>query len=256
MTAAFAPLDEELAAWTDVGLAPRLWLRDDDATRPTAALDRLLVLARAHDAPVLLAVIPMPCENALADRLAGEPLVTPAVHGFAHANHAAAGAKATELTENAEGRPVGAVLAELRSGREKLHRLFGPRLSPILVPPWNRLSDAVADRLGESGFDAVSLFGWKSRACSLARLDTDVDLVDWRGGRIGHDLGFIATALAGALRAARQRDGRPVGLLTHHLAHDETAWSVLSAVLDRLSARSIRLVSTNACLAAVRPPHA
>ncbi|MGN6551358.1 MAG: polysaccharide deacetylase family protein [Pararhizobium sp.] len=256
MTAAFAPLDEELTAWADMGLAPRLWLRDDDATRPTAALDRLLALARAHDAPVLLAVIPMPCENALADRLAGEPLVTPAVHGFAHTNQAAAGAKATELTENAEGRTVGAVLAELRSGREKLDRLFGPRLSPILVPPWNRMSDAVADHLGESGFGAVSLFGWKPRACPLARLDTDVDLVDWRGGRVGHDLGVVAAALAGALRAARQRDDRPVGLLTHHLAHDETAWSVLSVLLDHLSAQRVRLVSAEACLAAVRPPQA
>lgn len=256
MKAALAPLDDELRVWVEAGLTPRLWLRDDDATRPTQALDRLLVLAGAHAAPLLLAVIPEPCEAALAERLADEPLVTPAVHGFAHANHAAPGAKATELTENDAGRTADTVLAELRSGRSKLLRLFGTRLSPFLVPPWNRMSDAVAGRLGESGFGAVSLFGWKARNCPLARLDTDIDFMNWRGGRVGHDLGFVAESLAGALRSARLHGARPVGLLTHHLAHDETAWSVLASLLDHLSARNIRLESAAECLAAVPPPQA
>lgn len=252
MSPTFAILDAELDRWRDAGLTPKLWLRDDDATQPNAALDRLLACVRTHDVPLLLAVIPEPCDGALADRLADETLVTPAVHGFAHANHAPGGAKPTELIEHAPTRTVDTVLAELKAGRRKLRSLFGERLSNILVPPWNRMSPAVAAQLDESGFAAVSLFGWKEAGAAVPQFNTHVDLIDWRGGRVGRDLSTVETMLTGALAEARRRGGAPVGLLTHHLAHDETAWSVLEAVLADLSGRGIRLVSAEDCLAAAQ----
>jgi hypothetical protein len=250
MSETFAALDAELNRWRDGGLTLRLWLRDDDATQPTEALDRLLACIRRYDAPLLLAVIPEPCDAALADRLADETLVIPAVHGFAHTNHAPAGAKPTELTEHAPTRTVDTVLAEVKAGRRKLRSLFGERLSGILVPPWNRISPAVLARLDESGFAAVSLFGWKSVDAALPQLNTHVDLIDWRNGRLGRDLSTVGAMLTEALAEARHRGGAPVGLLTHHLAHDETAWSVLETVLARLSAHSIPFASAEACLAA------
>lgn len=252
MSPALLSLDIELDRWCDGGLTPKIWLRDDDASAPSAALDRLLACVCGRSAPLLIAVIPEPCDAALADRLANEPLAAPAVHGFAHANHAASGGKNTELTEHPPTRTVDTVLAELRVGQGKLRSLFGETLSGILVPPWNRMSPAVAARLGESGFSAVSTFGWKDAATTLPHLDTHVDLIDWRGGRIGRDLETVAATFAENLAEARRRGGAPVGLLTHHLAHDETAWIVLETLLDRLATRGIDLASAEACLAAAQ----
>jgi len=43
----FDDLEPELACWRRKGLIPRFWLRDDDATRPTPALDRVANLRQA-----------------------------------------------------------------------------------------------------------------------------------------------------------------------------------------------------------------
>lgn len=233
-------LDRELERWLTAGLLPRLWLRDDDATRPGPALDRLLRLANGYQVPVLIAVIPQPAGPALAERLAQEALVTPAVHGWAHRNHAPQGIKKTELIATGPGRTVDAVLGELRAARQRAARLFGARLSTILVPPWNRIDPAVAERLAETGFAALSVHGWGVPAAALPVLNTHVDLIDWRA-REGIAPEAIAARLTDALGMARQRGGRPVGLLAHHSAHDATAWHALDSLLGHLEARHGRL---------------
>jgi hypothetical protein len=57
------------------------WLRDDDATVPSAALDRLLKLSGHYSIPMTLAVIPEPTGEALATRLAQTKDIDVAVHG-------------------------------------------------------------------------------------------------------------------------------------------------------------------------------
>ncbi len=245
-------LGAELARWRDAGLVPRIWLRDDDAVRPTEALDRLLALTGDYRAPVLLAIVPKPAEPALAERLSEERLVTPAVHGYAHRNHAPADAKKTELTENAIGRDIDAVVGELSAGRRKLAGHYGDSLSPILVPPWNRISPGVARSVATAGFGALSVFGWIETVADLPHLNTHVDLMDWRGGRVGHAAPTVAAMLAARLAEARQRGGAPVGLLAHHLAHDETAWATLDTLLDALAAGGLVLSEAAACLPAAR----
>ncbi len=149
----FAAVGAELDLWRAQGLRPLFWLRDDDATEPGERLDRLIALVRRFDAPLLLAVIPTGATGALAERLAGEPLVMPCVHGYAHRNHMPAGQKAVELA----GRDVEAELAELKAGRRRMLDLFPGRLSDILVPPWNRIAPELAARVHECGFTALSL---------------------------------------------------------------------------------------------------
>lgn len=250
----FADVDVELARWRGAGLTPRIWLRDDDAVRPTQALDRLLALTNEFRVPVTLAIVPKPAERSLADRLAGESLVTPAVHGYAHRNHAPADEKKTELTGNASGRNVHDVIGELIAARRKLREQYGTRLSDMLVPPWNRISPAVAQQVETAGFSAVSLFGWTETDAGLPHLNTHVDVMDWRNGRVGRAPITVIAMLAARLGEARLRGGAPIGLLTHHLAHDDTAWAALEVLLGSLTARGIALTSATACLSAM--PHA
>lgn len=234
MTAAsdlWRPVRDELAIWSSAGRTARLWLRDDDATEDSAPLRRYGALIATHDVPLLLAVVPAHATTSLADYLAGRPLFDPAVHGYAHANHAPAGERAEEFPI---GRGSGVIRAELAAGRRRLIELFGARLTGIYVPPWNRISAEVARLLPDLGFSALSAFGGRSMLGSNQRLreiNTHVDIIDWRGNRGGRDHAWLARELAVQLSLARAQGRSQVGVLTHHLVHDEVAWRFLELLL-------------------------
>lgn len=244
MTDAFdtarAALDRAEAEGRTIGV----WLRDDDCVAVTPALDRLASLCGAARLPILLAAIPAGADPGLAAWIAAHPAVTPCQHGFAHTDHAPAGERARELG----GRPVSAILDELARGRAILRDRVGPALSDILVPPWNRIDAALIPLLPGAGFSALSAFAPTPAASPIARLDADLDIIDWRGGRIGRPLDEMARKIAGTV--ARQDQ---LGILTHHLVHDAAAWAGLGALLDRLAGHpAVRF--TDAATLLERPP--
>lgn len=226
------PLLAELDRWSAEGRRIRLWLRDDDAIAPSPQLDTLIGLSERFALPVLLAVIPFAAEPALAERLRGAPLLRPSQHGTAHRNHAPATEKKSEFGPH---RPADDILAEVETARQRLDALFGPALLPVFVPPWNRIDPAIAARLPALGFTGLSCF----RGFTLgpeagpALANTDIDIMDWHGGRIGRP----GTALAEEVRAllkqrrlSQSRDDR-IGLLLHHRDHDAAAWAFLDGLL-------------------------
>ena len=222
-------LDAVLAALAAAGQPARFWLRDDDATTPTDALDRLLSLSDRHGVPLALASIPAAAEPALARHLAGRPNVRVLVHGWAHRNHAPRGEKKQELGPH---RPGPIVLRELAEGLSRIAGLFGDQARPVLVPPWNRIDASLLPRLPELGFAALSVFG-PSRPAPLPVVNTTVDIIDWHGTRGCRDHAELAAEIAGQLEArAADPSLPPLGVLTHHLVHDEAAW----VFLDRLFA--------------------
>jgi len=231
-------LSAELDAWGAAGLRAQVWWRDDDATAPGPALRRLLDLAAACRAPLALAVIPARMDPALPPLLA-DHAATPAVlqHGFTHENHAGPEAKKCELVSPDRR---AAVVAELRQGREKLAATFGARFLPVLVPPWNRMSEALPARLPDLGF--LGLSAYKPRraaqaALGVVQVNCHVDILQWRPERR-----FLGTQAALALLtdhlAAKRRGtadpGEPSGILSHHAVHDAAAWSFLAELLQRL----------------------
>lgn len=230
------PLQDELAQWRDAGRSASLWLRDDDAIEPTPALDRLADLARGHDVPVALAIIPARTGPALANRLATEKIIHPVVHGWSHANHAPASEKKQELGLH---RPRDTVLSELARGLARLREFYGDRLTPMLVPPWNRIDPALLDDLPDVGFTGLSAFGHKlTTRPGLAVVNTHIDIVDSRAGNRCRDHGTLIAGLVQELREARTTDGgRPIGVLSHHLVSDDDAFRFL-ADLFAVTARS------------------
>lgn len=237
----WAPVVAELDRATDAGEIIRVWLRDDDAVAVTPALEDLDRLCGAAGMPVLLAVIPAGAEAPLGPWVAARPGVTPCQHGYAHANHAPPGERARELGGT---RSLAEVLDDLARGRRKLRALFRSRLADILVPPWNRIDPTLVTALPGLGFAALSTAGpAPAENVGIARLNVDLDIMDWRNGRRGRSAAEIAAKLAPLLAAARVR-GTAVGLLTHHLAHDAAAWAVLAELLDLLGRhRACRFVS-------------
>jgi len=236
VSAALFPLARTaLEAARDNGRTLAFWWRDDDARRPTAPLTRLLALRRAVGVPLALAVIPEGVEAGLAEVLSGGDAVAVLLHGWRHVNHAPEGQKRAEFGDH---RPLGVMLDEAAAGRAALAALFPGRFLSAFVPPWNRIGEGVRARLAGAGLPGLSTFG-RTASADPHRLNTHLDLMNWREAR------GLTPAEADRLLAAEIDhrlhgcgDGEPIGLLSHHLQHDEAAWTLLDALLDVLALRS------------------
>ncbi|MBP2231535.1 peptidoglycan/xylan/chitin deacetylase (PgdA/CDA1 family) [Azospirillum agricola] len=234
-------LDAELARWAEAGWRCPLWLRDDDAVAASPELERLLALCASAGIPLGLAAIPADATPSLAEPLADHPDVAILVHGWAHTNHAAPGEKKAEF---GAGRPAEARRADAARGLDRLRGLFGDRVLPLFVPPWNRLGRDMPALLVEAGYRAVSGFGRRPAVEAppgLRWLNTHIDLIDWHGGRSAVDTEALLIQLCRALAERREASGddppeaEPIGLLTHHRVHDPAIWRLLEALLDRLA---------------------
>lgn len=227
--ATWLDLTAELDSVAASGQTADFWWRDDDATRPGAALDRLLRIA--DGGPLALAVIPHGATAALARRLDGADNVSVLQHGFQHANHAPAAAKKAEFGAH---RPISTMLAEIDDGRARLEDLFADRFLPVFVPPWNRIASDLPAALIDRGFHGVSGFGRRTSHATRRQVNCHVDPINWRGDR-----GFIGVEIAldsliGEL-AVRRTDAaavEPLGILTHHRDHDSGGWRFIEDLLQ------------------------
>lgn len=224
----------ELDACAKAGQRVTLWLRDDDAVAVTPALERLLALILQWDVPAVLAVIPALAEPGLAVRLGELGPVRVAPHGFAHRNHAGPGEKKQELGPH---RPAATVLDEIGTGFDRLKDMFPDQTVPMLVPPWNRIAPDLLPHLPRLGLRCLSAFSNQfphQPAPGLVQVDCQLDIIDW-SERSSHPPELLARRLAAVVHHRRPVQA-PIGILTHHLVHDEAAWGFLANLL-RLTAR-------------------
>ena len=234
--AAWTPLISILDAWRGEGRVARFWLRDDDAVEPTPALARLLDICGRYDVPATLAVVPALAGAPLAEFLRGQAGVEVALHGWSHENHAPPDQKKQELGPH---RGPHEVLRELAAGCQQLASLFGEQFVPVLVPPWNRIDRALLPSLPDVGIAGLSVFG-PEKPSVLPTVNTHADIMDWHGTRGCRPASEIMADVARRLGEMRAGGGT-MGLLTHHLVHDEAAWrfieEMFAATLDHPACR-------------------
>ena len=239
----WAGLETELARWP-AGTAT-FWWRDDDATAPSPALDRLLGLADKYAVPLALAVIPAPVQPALAARVAKAGDVAVLQHGWSHDNHAPDGQRACELDD---AWPAEELRRDLPSGWRRLQALFGDRAAPVLVPPWNRIGGRAVRRVTDTGlYAALSGLGprpWPG-ADGLPQVNVHVDVMNWQTRRFAGDQPVLAAVVEHltARRTGGAESAEPTGLMTHHLFHDEETWNFL----DRFVAETARHTAVRWC---------
>jgi len=244
----WAPLDRELARWQSAGLTLPLWWRDDDAIAPSPELDRLKALAEMQDISVHLAVIPNDATQELAALVQDSGHLIPLVHGWAHISHAQQGEKKAEFDDN---RPLADMRAEAEQGLARLSDLFKGCLTPMFVPPWNRIAPQVVGELAGLGYHALSTFTPRTTpfaAPGLAQINTHLDPIAWKAGRGLVDpetlIAHVARQMADR-RQGRADNDEPYGILTHHLVHDEAIWGFTDALLTRLTAGPTRCWTTS-----------
>jgi len=226
-------LYDELEAWAKAGRRPRLWWRDDDATADLPSLRRLLDLRERAGLPLALAVIPALIEESLPPLLAEAGSLSLLQHGFSHKNHAAREAKKRELGDE---RALEAVLGELKEGKARGEAVFGADWLPVLVPPWNRIAPQVAAALPALGFTGLSTHGRApTPPPGLLQVNSHLDIMEWKPQTRFRGEETVLAGLCDQLAARRQGEEageeEPLGLLTHHKAHDEAAWIFLDRLL-------------------------
>jgi len=229
-------LGTEIDACRQAGIKIEFWWRDDDAAVDCPTLQRLVDTATDATTPLAVAVIPAQLQSATIARLVGRQGITVLQHGFDHQNHAGADEKKQELG-TARGEHV--VLEQLQQGTGQLKAAFGDQLQPVLVPPWNRISEALIAGLPAIGLHGLSRYQarpTRSPTPGLIQVNTHVDIINWKGDR-----SFIGTEAALALvcqHLAEKRTGRvdteePTGLLSHHQVMDEPAWDFVATFITR-----------------------
>ncbi len=237
MTPDWHVLDQELEHWRAQGLSFPLWWRDDDAIAWTPQLERLSDLSKRLGLAVHVAVIPCDAKPDLAGYMARTPNLIPVVHGWAHKNHAPPDEKKSEFRLH---RPIAQIVEDAAAGIAQFRTLFEQDFRPMFVPPWNRIAPEVAVHLPKLGYRILSTATPRPKAYAapgLEQVNTHIDPIDWRGTRGLASPDALIRRTAFVLRD--RREGRtdpsePLGVLTHHLVHDQEIWSFTEALLQRL----------------------
>lgn len=231
------PLSLELWRWRLAGRTARLWWRDDDAAGASARLDKLLLIAWETGVPLTLAAVPTGDMAGLSAMLrlrlaTATSRITVVQHGVDHQNRRAgpaAGEFPHDWTQDA-------LEIALRRGWSLIQGLANAE--PIYVPPWNDAHPRLEAALRACGYAGWSVNGAMATCGGpagkrLARVDAHLDLMRWRGGARFRGRGRFAAAFAAELRRRRKAGlwDAPIGLLTHHLAHDPASWAFLERFL-------------------------
>jgi hypothetical protein len=257
MPDAVSPL---LAALDRSPVALDIFVRDDDAGWDDARLLALLDVMGDAATPIDLAAIPLAIAEGLARELNRRIDATPDLlgvhqHGLAHTNHQAEGRKC----EFGSGRDAARQRDDLQRGRERLQQRFGHRLDPYFTPPWNRCASATSALLAELGYAALSRDRGATPQQALPELPVDVD---WSRHHRAGGPEAVARSLVEAI-GARGLDRKPLGLMLHHAAMDDSEFALLRHWLaalgrhPRLRWQSMRaLVARRLCAATPPEPAA
>ncbi len=212
--ATWQDLETELELWRAAGERPTFWWRDDDTEAPTDALRRLISLSEKYDAPLHLAVIPARIDPGLAALLEAAPHVWSMQHGFAHKNHEPKGLRASEVGVS---RDLALQEADLREGWRRMVAANLPRLTPIFVPPWNRIGDQVVPHLSAWGYAALSGFDrtdLRRHPCGLHQINGHIEPLRWRpDAQFAGEAKTLAQCVTPSARTAHRpgRQGRGDG---------------------------------------------
>ena len=239
-TTELGPLIAELDNWSANDPAT-FWWRDDDAVRPTDALDRLLEVSSGR--PFALATGPFEATAALAARLRSLDHVTIFQHGWKHENHAVDG----QNSEYPAGRSSSEVARELADGHGRLSALFGSQFIPVFTPPWHGFDASHLPLLEIAGLHALSLKGRRPRPANGAVPQNNVHCVPilWDNPPSFGDPARHVRQLVEHLQQRRTGDDRQeaTGILTHHLVQTAESLEFVRDVLDAIAAHpNARLV--------------
>lgn len=226
-------ISRELDAWASAGIAARFWWRDDDAASSTPELRRIIDFWQRFEVSAALAVIPEKVDNSLVD-LVAESDCCIWQHGWRHQFHLDG--------EFGDRRALPAMIEEALEGRCALDRRFGTgRWQEVFVPPNHRLSARFKTLLPALGYRGLSAgIPLTPPLRHVVEVNAEIDIMDWPNGRM-LESDTIARMIVDALQARRRGAlsiDTPIGILSHHLRLDSSAWESLTPLMEDLVSHS------------------
>jgi len=246
----------ELDCWSEKGMVATFWFRDDDAAAVTPQLLRLRELAVRHGVEIALAVIPGKLESDLVEylRIEGSPFHE-MCHGWKHVDYGPNGRPG----EFGRDRPLSELRADAKLAFNAFEAHFGGA-GVVFVPPYGRIAEELIDALREIGFVGVSTgptnverrmarilshLSWLPsvrlrNGRSFPHFDVQIDPFDWARGS-SRTASSVSEEIVGHLRLRRigfVAPHAPIGLLTHHLVHDDATWELCGQLLEALTKHS------------------
>ncbi|MDR3572002.1 MAG: hypothetical protein P4L81_07525, partial [Candidatus Pacebacteria bacterium] len=233
-------------------MTAKFWVRDDDAIETSQSLERLRDFADNYGIRIGLAVIPGKIRPNLTDFLDLSPKqFYPMCHGWNHIDHG----RVNKPGEFGPDRPLSNMINDARSALSLFSERFDT-VKAIFVPPFNRVTPAVVRALPNIGFFGVSLmpsylerkvlqFGpplaWTNlikipEFSGSPRIDVHLDMIDWKTNT-ARETDRIVDHLVRHLRGRRLGllpASTPIGLLTHHLVHNDEIWRSCNEALEVL----------------------
>lgn len=214
------------------------WWRDDDLDQSSPALLQMLDVLQENGVTPLLATVPGRLHPSAIEATAPYS-VRFALHGWMHQSHSTPPAKKSEYGPE---RPMALRLSEIKDGRLKISVAAGDRALPWFVPPWNRIDEALLPYLPEQGIEVLSAFETLSKpvreVAGLSRLDTHVDLIDWKSGQRPLSSDGICFALADWVERRLEditQTHKPIGVLSHHLVTANESWQEWTSWVKEIS---------------------
>lgn len=207
---------QDLSKFLDNQPNRQFWWRDDDLVEPTEAGERLLKLACNYDIPITLAVIPESMKESLIPWLNSFENLNYQIaqHGFNHNNNAKPNQKKCELI-------YGFDTENLLKAKGKLQDLFPHHFKNMIVPPWNRFDASLHFFLNEN-YEKISTFGPEE---SKHFVNTHIDLIHWKEDK-------RALTEEEIFYQITESENNSIGLLTHHLVHEENHWKLLEKFFE------------------------
>jgi hypothetical protein len=253
-------LYRELDLWPHQGAVARFWWRDDDAHVDNDPFKRLIELTDAAGAPIVLAVSPGILNEAFVAKLNETRNARIAAHGYRHVNHSKGG----QAGEYSDDRPIDVMIAEIEKSAALFASMFPSHGLSMFVPPWHRFDPRLNPYLARAGFKILSMHeSAPIRALQvlaakipqlrmaiprsaakpmvengIERSDIAINLIKVGPDHQGTANPLLIDHVIGALRLRRHgimAADRPIGLMTHHLQHDELAWQKLSELVAAIS---------------------
>ncbi|MDR2123975.1 MAG: hypothetical protein LBP38_03200 [Desulfovibrio sp.] len=196
------------------------WWRDDDVGGEgrnflrrllnEQRLGMMLALLAKYDIPAVFAITPYN----LLPRGAGQVALLKkysaylAVHGISHKNNAGSDVSPSEFPDGCDVEAsASAVLKHIR----ELADIFGDRLLPVFVPPWNNMDERLKEKLPACGITVVSAFN-NAGTAGRSVWNADIDLIDWkiRNLRDPRDI------LRDIVRLLGNEEVRSIGMMNHY----------------------------------------
>ncbi len=218
-------LSEEIKQWQQ---PIPFWWRDDDATEDSAALQKMLAMAKQYQIPVHLAVIPQHLKESLdcIKQVQHRHDCYVLQHGFDHTSYALPEQRKIELGGT---QTLVQLSDKLKRGRQLLSSQFGDQFLDILVPPWNRISDELAQELPKLGYRQLSVLASPKVAETDFLFNVHIDIINWKQREFAGEA-IVVEKIRQYLAHSRTENlnaFKPCGIMTHHLDHDLQCWQFL-----------------------------